>query len=130
GMPVAAAPVVDDAEDDRRRPGERAGRGDGGSTIDEIDEVFERRVCAKCHEVRKPEGAQASVIEPVLRKTWMPMARFTHAPHQWVACDACHAATASSDSNELMLPQIDSCRTCHGGVGSHAKIQSTCIDCH
>src|SRR5690606_39051229 len=90
----------------------------------------ERRVCAKCHEVDKPEGAFARVREPLLRKTWMPMARFTHEPHQWVACDSCHAASVSADSNDLLLPQIESCRACHGGVDSSARIQSTCIDCH
>jgi hypothetical protein len=115
---------------DRRRPGERAGRGDPSSAPDQIDEVFGRRVCAKCHEVDQPEGAVARVREPLLRKSWMPMARFTHEPHQWVACDSCHAASVSADSNDLLLPQIESCRACHGGVDSVGSIQSTCIDCH
>lgn len=131
GMKPVSMPAVADAEtDDRRRPGERAGRGDETGAPDEIDEIFERRVCAKCHEVPKSEGLAVAVSAPTLRKTWMPMARFTHAPHQWVACDTCHKATTSADSNDLLLPQIDSCRTCHGGVGSSGTIQSTCIDCH
>ncbi|MES0872787.1 cytochrome c3 family protein [Sinimarinibacterium thermocellulolyticum] len=114
----------------RRRPGERADRGDPSSAPDPIDEVFERRVCAKCHEIDKPQDQLVRVREPILRKTWMPMARFTHEPHRWVNCDTCHAASVSSDSNDLLLPQIESCRGCHGGVGSSARIQSTCIDCH
>lgn len=131
GMKPVAAPVPAEGEgEDRRRPGERAERGNNTAAPDEIDEIFERRVCAKCHEVRKTEGQTVAVTAPVLRQTWMPMARFTHAPHQWVACDTCHKAGVSADSNDLLLPQIDSCRTCHGGVGSSGTIQSTCIDCH
>jgi hypothetical protein len=47
-----------------------------------------------------------------------------------VPCESCHAATVSSDSVDLLLPQIETCRLCHGGVESSAQIQSTCIDCH
>ncbi|MFP5306156.1 MAG: FHA domain-containing protein [Gammaproteobacteria bacterium] len=131
GMPAAVATPPPEPEDgDRRRPGERAERGDGASAVDEIDEVFERRVCAKCHEVDKAEDRAAAVRAPMLRKTWMPMARFTHAPHEWVPCKSCHAVTVSSDSIDLLLPQIETCRLCHGGVESSAQIQSTCIDCH
>ena len=127
--PVAA--TEPDPVSDRRRPGERADRGEPGSAPDQIEEVFERRVCAKCHEIdRAKENQFARVREPLLRKTWMPKARFTHEPHQWVACDSCHAASVSGDSNDLLLPQIESCRACHGGVDSSASIQSTCIDCH
>jgi hypothetical protein len=123
-------PAETASESDRRRPGERAERGDGSSTPEMIDDVFARRVCAKCHEVDRPENEPLRVRAPDLRQTWMPMARFTHAPHQWVACEACHAASVSADSDDLLLPQIASCRDCHGGVGSTSSIQSTCIDCH
>ncbi len=118
------------ADTDRRRPGENANRGDGTSAPGQVDDVFERRVCAKCHEIDQAPNQSPRVRPPQIRKTWMPMARFTHAPHQWVACDSCHAATVSTDSNDLLLPQIDTCRTCHGGVDSSQGIQSTCIDCH
>ncbi len=130
GMAPVMTAMSEADESGRRRPGERAERGDGSSTPDQINDVFERRVCAKCHEVDKPEGQASQVRHPVLRKTWMPMARFDHAPHQWVSCDTCHAASVSADSDDLLLPQIESCRTCHGGVDSAGSIQSTCIDCH
>ncbi|MDP9139944.1 MAG: FHA domain-containing protein [Pseudomonadota bacterium] len=118
------------AAEERRRPGENAERGDGSSAPGAVDDVFERRVCAKCHEIDQAPNQSPRVRPPQIRKTWMPMAKFTHAPHQWVACDSCHAATVSTDSNDLLLPQIGTCRTCHGGVDSSQGIQSTCIDCH
>lgn len=128
----ASSPVVSSVSDDsdRRRPGENADRGDGSSAPGEIDDVFERRVCAKCHEIDQAPKQSPRVRPPQIRKTWMPMARFTHAPHQWVTCDTCHAATTSTDSNDLLLAQIGTCRACHGGVDSSEGIQSTCIDCH
>ncbi|MEQ1439435.1 FHA domain-containing protein [Fontimonas sp. SYSU GA230001] len=128
--PVAAPKAADVQGEDRRRPGVRAERGDDTGSASEIDGIFERQVCAKCHEVTRTEGQVVAVSAPALRQTWMPMARFTHAPHQWVSCEVCHAASTSSDSNDLLLPQIETCRGCHGGVGSDGKIQSTCIDCH
>jgi predicted CXXCH cytochrome family protein len=132
---VSAKPLAETSdavveEESRRRPGERADRGDGRSTLGEVDEIFDRRVCAKCHEIARTEGAPLAVLKPQLSQSWMTQARFTHAPHQWVACDVCHAAKTSANSDDLMLPQIETCRSCHGGVDSTGQIQSTCIDCH
>ncbi|QHS11205.1 cytochrome c3 family protein [Sinimarinibacterium sp. NLF-5-8] len=126
--PLATPPPVDESED-RRRPGARADRGDARQQPGAVDEVFERRVCAKCHSiVSDSDGSR--VQPPQLAQTWMPLARFDHAPHRWVGCDSCHAAQQSQDADDLLLPQIESCRQCHGGINSHSKIQSTCIDCH
>lgn len=113
----------------RRRPGEQADRGDD-APLDPIDQIFERRVCGKCHETQRAENEPVSVRIPRLRQSWMTSAHFTHAPHRWVECGICHAAKASKNSDELMLPQVDTCRECHGGVDSVGQIQSTCIDCH
>lgn len=126
-LPAQTRALVDDEA--RRRPGERAQRGDD-APIDETDEVFERRVCAKCHEIDSATPSAPAVAPPQLRQSWMTAAFFTHAPHQWVDCETCHKASGSTDSSELLLPELSSCRSCHGDVGSADKIKTPCIDCH
>lgn len=129
GLPDMAPDPVS-PRSSRRRAGFEADRNTEGELFDEVDEVFERRVCAKCHEVERPEGQPVQIRAPLLRKSWMPSARFTHEAHQWVDCAQCHAAEGSDNSDQLLLPSISSCRACHAGVGSRSGIQSTCITCH
>lgn len=112
------------------RPGEVADRGGEPEPIDQIDDVFERRVCGKCHEVDRVPGTPATVPVPRLRQTWMVHARFTHDAHGAVVCDVCHSTYISEDSDELLLPQIETCRSCHSTVDSGQLFQSSCIDCH
>lgn len=114
----------------RQRPGESADRGDEVTALDSIDEVFDRRVCAKCHDVRQQPGRPLDVDAPDLRQSWMVHARFTHEPHQAMRCEACHAAGNSQDSNDLMLPQIETCRACHAAVDSLDRFETRCADCH
>lgn len=115
----------------RRLPGEAAPRG-GPQTFDEqLADVFERRVCAKCHEVERDAQTYRPKVRPVvLPHRWLTNARFTHAEHDTVACEDCHAVRDVKSSEALMLPDLAGCRTCHGGVASKDKVQSTCIDCH
>lgn len=129
-VPATAGQIQDVTETRGRRPGDSAPRGDQTMGVDQVDEVFERRVCAKCHQIVDDANGSPSVREVVLQQSWMTQAKFTHAPHQWVQCDTCHVAAKSNNSDHLLLPKISSCRSCHGGVDSTDKIQSTCIDCH
>ncbi len=55
----------------------------------------------------RPPGEPVQVVAPRLRQTWMVHARFTHAPHGAVACETCHDAGGSEDSDTLLLPQIE-----------------------
>jgi hypothetical protein len=133
-LTYAKAPVPADEDGgrqpERRRPGDAAPRG-GLASIDEIvDEVFENRVCAKCHEPVREPGKPIVARAPQLKQSWMVHARFTHDAHAWQACSDCHADMQSSSADDLSLPAIASCRTCHGGVDSSGRLQSTCIDCH
>lgn len=114
----------------RLRPGDDARRG-GPQTADEmIEEVFEKRVCVKCHEILREPGKAPGARAPELQESWLVHARYTHADHTWVSCGECHAAESSKTSEDLLLPSIKSCRNCHGGVDSAQGVQSTCIDCH
>lgn len=129
GAPEAAQiPPPPPPEDLRRRPGDTASRGEGLEQIGAIDELFEPRVCAKCHEIDR--GPPLAVKAPMLRQSWMVKAHFTHEPHRWVRCDTCHAAEASSDSDELLLPPIETCQTCHGSEQAEGAVQTGCVDCH
>lgn len=114
----------------RRRPGTPAGRPAPVTTADVMDEVFETRVCGRCHEtVRMPDKPIAT--RPLtLRDSFLPHAHFTHAAHAWQHCADCHDAQKSAAAQDVLLPDINSCRNCHGGVDSNEKIRSTCVDCH
>jgi len=55
---------------------------------------------------------------------------FDHAAHRTEKCESCHAAPRSHDARQLLLPKIDSCRTCHGGEKAKADVPSGCAMCH
>lgn len=102
--------------------------------------LFEQRTCIVCHELEmpsdsasKPGSADAANIKVVpvrLTPDWMPMAEFSHDSHQNMACEGCHEAAWSDTATDVMMPDIGTCRTCHGGEHAEDKLQSTCISCH
>lgn len=90
-------------------------------------------VCGACHQIDKTTGADARgwTIHPVLlQHSYMPKARFTHAKHVDSACGDCHTAAQSSSSADVLMPNIEGCRTCHLGQSATDKVPSTCVDCH
>lgn len=133
---TAAAAVPQDASSrrpdssPRRRAGVEAERGGPVSADALVAEVFSTRVCAKCHQPAEDAEGQPDVQPVNLRSSWLVHARFTHADHEWVSCGDCHAARSSAESEQLLLPDMATCRSCHGGVASNQGVRSTCIDCH
>jgi len=98
-------------------------------------DLFEKRVCVDCHEVTKLPariGIEQWKVEPVkLTQTWMPRARFNHEAHKTTECITCHTgATVSKRSNDVLMPNIDVCRTCHSGAEDRKKLPSDCLMCH
>ena len=102
-------------------------------------DLFEKRVCIACHDVRRtrsgPQGgasALAWTVPPVhIAATWMPKAHFNHASHRTTECKDCHPVERSRRSSDIALPDIESCRKCHAGSTPVAgKVVSTCILCH
>ena len=102
-------------------------------------DVFERRVCVECHDVLRVhaiEGATWQVAEVRRTDAWMPNAHFDHARHgtSLTPCSTCHDAEHSKKESDVLMPRIDTCRTCHGGERSHpgkaSLIASTCTMCH
>ena len=98
-------------------------------------EMFVFTSCGLCHQA-EPTGAggeQEWVLAPLgVPHAWLPKSRFSHGQHEAMGCDDCHADVAGSESSaDVLLPEIDVCRTCHGGADARAgRLASTCITCH
>ncbi len=96
------------------------------------NDIFERQACAVCHVMTKNEEDEIPwQIEPVaLTKKWLPKADFTHEGHETMVCLDCHQADKSDLSSDVLIPDIENCQQCHGGLESKNLIPNTCIDCH
>ena len=127
----------------RRRPGDImqirsnmqyafAVAGSGAAADRAIRAVFSPRgACYDCHQVQAPPpGSLAFRIRPVAFPTrYMQHGWFDHGPHRQTECATCHEAGRSQSANDLLLPGIETCRTCHGGESS-GDVPSTCAMCH
>jgi hypothetical protein len=127
----------------RRRPGEvmenRArvqfsrAVANPGRAEQAIRAVFSRGgACYDCHQVQAPpRGSLAYKIQPIAFPVrYMHHGWFDHKAHQTETCESCHKAGASNSANDLLLPDLASCRTCHGGESAGGKVQSSCAMCH
>ena len=98
---------------------------------DAASTLFEKRTCVICHELDGTNSDGVWQVVPVkLTSDWMPLAEFSHDSHQNMTCDGCHEAASSDKASDVSMPDLESCRTCHGGEHSHDKLKSTCIACH
>lgn len=127
----------------RRRPGDimqvrstiqyaLALAGSGAAAERAIRAVFSPGgACYDCHQIGvPPRGSLAFRIRPVAFPTrYMHHGWFDHRPHRQTDCATCHSAGASQSANDLLLPGIETCRTCHGGESS-GDVPSTCAMCH
>lgn len=97
-----------------------------------IDEVFGHRICRECHEVQRTDNPEDPWrIAPVARSSgFLTGARFDHAAHSTVDCNDCHAATRSASSADVLIPDLASCRRCHGDPGSSGRVPTACVGCH
>lgn len=89
--------------------------------------------CYDCHTITPP-GVKGNANWDVLpvhqssrffRKGW-----FDHAAHKTETCQSCHAAPKSGKASDLLLPDLASCRECHGGEQSRSDVPSSCALCH
>ena len=98
-----------------------------------IRAVFSRGgACYDCHQVQAPpRGSLAYKIQPIAFPVrYMQHGWFDHKAHKTETCESCHKAGASNSANDLLLPNLASCRTCHGGESAGGKVQSSCAMCH
>lgn len=94
--------------------------------------LFEKQTCTICHEITKSGDSEVPwQVTPVhLNTAWMPMSVFSHSKHKNMQCEGCHEADASFEATDVLMPDIGSCRSCHGGEDARNLLQSTCIACH
>ncbi|MBS1840538.1 MAG: hypothetical protein JSS69_04160 [Acidobacteria bacterium] len=74
-------------------------------------------------------GMIGAVAPANITLRWLPHSRFDHDAHTGFTCVSCHAkALTSTESSELLIPGIATCRTCHAPGPNHAE--SRCFECH
>jgi len=60
---------------------------------------------------------------------WLPHSKFDHEAHTGFTCVSCHAkALTSTESADVLIPGIATCKTCHSPGPDHAE--SRCFECH
>jgi hypothetical protein len=99
--------------------------------IGDAEELLWRKTCKQCHALTIGTGQNnLPTVEPARAKVrWMPHARFDHDAHQGFSCASCHEkALSSTGTNDVLLPGIATCQTCHAPGPEHAE--SRCFECH
>jgi predicted CXXCH cytochrome family protein len=94
--------------------------------------LFEKQTCTICHEISEVDNAAVPwQVTPVkINNSWMPLHVFSHSKHKNMTCEGCHDAEHSADAGDVLMPDLGSCRSCHGGEHADNLLQSTCITCH
>ena len=119
----------------------------------EVENLLWRKTCNQCHtltpfsnnlgtRIERPVALESDVnklsssstelpsIAPAnITLQWMPHAKFDHSKHEGFTCDSCHVkAMTSTESNDVLLPGIETCKKCHAPGAEHAE--SRCFECH
>jgi hypothetical protein len=118
----------------------------------EAEELLWRKTCKQCHALGSRIENMAGIIHqsnsenqsmqssttraalPYIQQAnvtllWMPHAKFDHDAHRGFTCVSCHPkALTSTESSDILLPGIETCRTCHAPGPGHAD--SRCSECH
>ncbi len=104
--------------------------------------LFEETSCVVCHTVTSVAGPgphatpgrelpQWKIEPPAAPHAWLPAARFDHSAHKSMDCTGCHAAAQSKQASDVLIPTIDTCRSCHAGSQAPVgKVPSDCGLCH
>jgi hypothetical protein len=99
--------------------------------INDAEELLWRKTCKQCHAlVIGAEQSDLPAVEPARTTVkWMPHAKFDHDAHRGFACEGCHEkALSSTETSDLLLPGIATCKACHAPGPEHAE--SRCFECH
>lgn len=102
------------------------------------EELFTRTGCFLCHTYQeKPpsevsvDGSRYSIVSPKIPNRWLTKARFDHGAHGEISCESCHEKVRkSTETRDVLLPSIKSCRECHAGENRSGFVTSDCVQCH
>jgi hypothetical protein len=95
--------------------------------FDTIEPSLFKQRCEYCHTLTREGEAPAEIVPPNIPARWLPHARFDHAAHRPVACTECHVAVTSTETTDVLLPKIETCRECHQPRGG---ARAGCVECH
>jgi hypothetical protein len=82
--------------------------------------------CRYCHTIVSSESGW-QVTNPSIPNRWLRHSRFHHDSHRMLSCTECHTATTSTQTSDVLIPRIESCRRCHGPKNG---ARSDCVECH
>ena len=96
----------------------------------DAEQLLWRKTCRQCHALTQgTDNALPRVAPANITARWMPHAKFDHDAHRGFTCMSCHEkALTSTQSSDVLLPGIATCRTCHAPGPDHAE--SRCFECH
>jgi len=120
------------------------------------EELLAHKTCTQCHQMNRgnlpdtkiarwSESANAKMSAPGssqivptpipdiapanITLRWLPHSKFDHDAHTGFTCTSCHEkALSSTESNDILIPGIATCKTCHAPGPNHAE--SRCFECH
>ncbi len=107
----------------------------------EVENQFAGRGCVSCHQVNdshaKDIHERFQVLPVHLTQDYFEKARFNHRAHAVqknltgdAACQSCHKAKDSTDSMQVMIPDIDNCLQCHSNRYVKDQVTVQCVSCH
>jgi hypothetical protein len=90
--------------------------------------------CLFCHKTADESNTKDAVtglpkiLDPKIPEIWLPRSVFGHEAHRVVNCAECHVGVEQSTKvSDLMIPGVESCKTCHKVEGG---ARSGCVECH
>jgi predicted CXXCH cytochrome family protein len=83
--------------------------------------------CEYCHTLKREGDALPEVAAPAIPARWLPHAQFDHGAHRPIGCGECHKAAASTETKDVLMPSIATCRDCHQ---PRAGARTGCVECH
>jgi hypothetical protein len=99
--------------------------------VNDAEELLWRKTCKQCHTLAMAAPQDnLPVVEPARTTVrWMPHSKFDHDAHRGFSCSGCHEkAMSSTETRDILLPGIATCKTCHAPGPEHAE--SRCFECH
>lgn len=93
--------------------------------------LFKDKACKECHALTQTTKHRLPTITPVtIPQRWLPHSVFNHQTHLRAAatCEDCHRGVKNSrQTQDVLLPGIDTCQTCHKATDG---ARTVCVTCH